>query len=392
MGRRGIVGFVSVLAASIGLHSPAAGAEALSPGGADRRGASVVTRIVSGPDMNVDGEIDLAVEAGGRLISLYRIEMTLTGAGRPPHAVIVRISLDMEILDVQKSNPSDETWIEPLTTPFAGVVWRPAGSSSSIEISLQTAIRGDGMSAPFECGALNLHRGVEIAESGAGRAGTVAAAGPLCVAAARDLNGGGIDYTGNGDEDGDGLTDYQEACLIAAGHPCLRPCDPDSDGDGLDDKLESEHGCLDPCNPDTDVDGLDDALEYHDGCLDPCSPDTDGDGLDDAMEYHHVCLDPCALDTDGDGLIDGNEFIAGCLDPCSPDTDGDALGDGFEYGNADFPCLDPCAPDSDCDGLSDGDEYRSGCLNPCSPDTDGDGMDDGFDREPCVYNEPEADG
>ena len=47
----------------------------------------------------------------------------------------------------------------------------------------------------------------------------------LCLAAVEDLDGGGIVGNGSGDEDGDGLTDLEEACELGTD-----PCEPDGDG------------------------------------------------------------------------------------------------------------------------------------------------------------------
>jgi len=44
----------------------------------------------------------------------------------------------------------------------------------------------------------------------------------LCLAAVTDLNGGGVVPDGSGDEDGDGVSDYEEACVLDRD-----PCTPD---------------------------------------------------------------------------------------------------------------------------------------------------------------------
>jgi len=48
---------------------------------------------------------------------------------------------------------------------------------------------------------------------------------PLCLAAVRDLNGFGLVYDGTGDEDGDGVDDYTEACVNFT-DPCSAPLAP----------------------------------------------------------------------------------------------------------------------------------------------------------------------
>ena len=55
----------------------------------------------------------------------------------------------------------------------------------------------------------------------------------IMLVAVEDLNGGGIVEDGSGDEDGDGLTDADEAFNIGTD-----PCNPDTDGDGVPDNLD----------------------------------------------------------------------------------------------------------------------------------------------------------
>ena len=75
------------------------------------------------------------------------------------------------------------------------------------------------MCHPYECGTFYLNEG---AQSWVGRS-LLEQTDPLCLAAVKDLNGGGLDYTGAGDEDGDGVDDYTEACVNFTD-----PCDPGS--------------------------------------------------------------------------------------------------------------------------------------------------------------------
>ena len=53
----------------------------------------------------------------------------------------------------------------------------------------------------------------------------------LMLVAVDDLNGGGIEADGNGDEDGDGLKDLAEV----SGDVVTDPCNPDTDGDSVVD-------------------------------------------------------------------------------------------------------------------------------------------------------------
>lgn len=135
----------------------------------------------------------------------------------------------------------------------------------------------------------------------------------------------------NGDSDGDGLTDSEEA---AAG---TNPLSPDTDNDGVDDYLEVKVIGTNPLDPDTDDDGLSDWDEsWIDSPTSPTHPDTDLDGLTDYEEmwnvyhtYPHGTY-PNVFDTDEDGLGDGAEIHTYHTDPFNPDTDGDGIPDGTD--------------------------------------------------------------
>ena len=159
----------------------------------------------------------------------------------------------------------------------------------------------------------------------------------------------------NADIDGDGLTraseeagfdipagvifrvdQAQSAALPAAGTKTF-DTERDSDGDGLDDKLERDTR-TNPADSDTDGDGLADGDEdaNHNGVVDsgetdPRNWDTDGDGLSDKEERDgflvtrypagstsgrfasatvvRVYTDPTLADTDGDGINDWDEVM-----------------------------------------------------------------------------------
>ena len=229
-----------------------------------------------------------------------------------------------------------------------------------------------------------------------------------------------LDEDGNNDGDcntgGDGMPDAYEVAhpLVLVFPPglCLRPtlsdASEDADGDGLANIAEFDgtgvadfSGGTDPCDPDTDGDGVDDGDELAFfkgplGPLNPLSPDTDGDGMDDGYEVATVCVNPLvadgSVDADGDFLTNSFEFNftkgTGRLDPCSKDTDGDGLFDGQEViligsnplpvdcSASPLPALPDIRPDTDCDGLDDGDEVLVHGTSPLLSDTDGDGLSD----------------
>ncbi|HWJ83452.1 MAG TPA: hypothetical protein VNS55_14530 [Nocardioides sp.] len=180
----------------------------------------------------------------------------------------------------------------------------------------------------------------------------------------------------------------------------INPGDGDTDGDGLTDDEENNQYGTDPLDPDTDDDGLTDGEEVHTTHTDPLDPDTDDDGLTDGDEVHQYGTDPLDPDTDGDGLSDGDEVNQYGTDPLDPDTDGDGLTDGHEV-NGPTGCstgnTDPLDPDTDNDRLGDGEEVHGirvhqrvylgvrkhrkthiGLVkpDPCDADTDNDGLND----------------
>ena len=149
--------------------------------------------------------------------------------------------------------------------------------------------------------------------------------------------------------------------------------EPDTDGDGLFDALETNVHGTDPLLADTDADGLDDGDEIGVHGTDPLLADTDGDGLSDGDEVNVHATDPLDADPDSDGLDDGTEVLTTFTDPFDPDTDGDGLDDGTEVN---VTLTDPNLADSDGDSLSDGDEVNVHGTNPNATDTDADGFDD----------------
>lgn len=101
--------------------------------------------------------------------------------------------------------------------------------------------------------------------------------------------------------------------------------------------------------------------------------DSDGDGLDDDMETYRYGTDKYDWDSDNDGLSDGDEYLYYGTDPLNPDSDFDNLSDGdeFVYGT------NPLDGDSDNDGLLDGDEVHIYGTIPTAWSTDGDILSDG---------------
>jgi len=214
--------------------------------------------------------------------------------------------------------------------------------------------------------------------------------------------------------DADGGEHYTNICL------------QDSDGDTLNDNIESAYLCEIPTSPDSDNDGLSDGDERA-FMTSSCSQDSDDDGLWDGVDDEpsatlgdsdvdrdgliysveiSLGTDPNAYDSDDDCMSDGDEVswsdLLGDIDgvelsPIDIDSDHDGLIDGREANKSvdsdpllDGDCTgftyletDPRLPDSDADDLSDGDEVDSGAYtatDPLNPDSDFDELSDGDER------------
>ena len=206
------------------------------------------------------------------------------------------------------------------------------------------------------------------------------------------------------DDDGDGILNGDDACRTEAstGYDVdVDGCLDDTDGDGLNDKEETEDTLTDPLLDDTDGDTLTDYEEVITYNTDPLLKDTDNDSMTDDQEVSYVCLnastDDGALDFDADDFTNYEEVSYGSS-PCTNDTDGDTVLDGYElkyqfglsgvgtaYGTA---CIDVNFSDKtndlDVDGLDNATEYAVlGAygyeMNPCSSDTDSDTLPDAWE-------------
>ena len=188
------------------------------------------------------------------------------------------------------------------------------------------------------------------------------------------------------DTDGDGLSDGREVGYAGTpgtgSNPLVSDTDGDtvSDGDEVSGVLNTDYAeeSTDPNNPDSDFDGLDDDAELGGG-TNPNSADTDGDGLGDNVEIAQEQTDPLVADTDDDGLDDGVEVNEVQTDPLDADTDNGGVSDGDEVSAGTDPnngSDDTSLSDLDSDGLNGAEEVAN-ATDPTNPDTDGDGLTDG---------------
>lgn len=157
------------------------------------------------------------------------------------------------------------------------------------------------------------------------------------------------------DTDDDGVGDAEDNCKLGANSDQLdtdgdgfgNACDGDSDGDGLSNGEEANLG-TNPLATDTDGDGLADKYEVDKG-LNPISADTDGDGYSDKEDVFPLDKNEW-IDTDGDGVGDGSDNCKNVSNKDQKNTDDELVSKGYQV---------------DADNLGDA----------CDDDIDGNGLD-----------------
>lgn len=223
-----------------------------------------------------------------------------------------------------------------------------------------------------------------------------------------------VDCNGNGQPDGDDISNGTSADCDANGVP--DECQVDSDSDGAIDACDGCPADASKVAPgicgcgvsDGDRDG-DGVVDCRDGCPDDplktdpgalgCGvpeADSDGDGVPDATDRCPAVDDN--LDNDGDATAD-------CLDGCPHDagkTAAGACGCGVADADRDADgiadCVDPC-PDIASGAALDGDAYGIPDVCDSCPtaadaeqkDNDGDGIGDACDNCPTETNATQAD-
>ena len=307
--------------------------------------------IVSGNDVDGADGIDMAVEVGIEDPSMYDFKINYNQPDWPPVIIEDSVPAEWRVTDIlddtlncdfaqaNKGKKDDKSATK--------IVCEPEGTEGMATIWAEARCHGNRNNAkcrPTSCGALYLNNGAaayeidpETGEPAVDEEGNrlppLGTTNALCLVAVEDLDGGGIDYTGMGDEDGDGLDDLGEACEIGT-DPCLE----DTDGDGVNDFDEVASGCMDPLNPDTDGDTINDGDELNNG-TDPCDEDTDGDGVRDDV-------DACPLEGPPDPSLGEILQPDGCIrqSQCSDGIDNEP------DGKTDFP------DDASCDDILDDSE------------------------------------
>jgi hypothetical protein len=205
--------------------------------------------IVIGPDIDVDGEIDLVVEVGQTAPTSYHFTISYSH----PEEVLIEDTVPAEWDASLVTNDGGRAVAfkvgrGPNNMSATRISWRPdpAAGTSVIEAELISRERPNGKFAPTSCGGLFLNDGAQAFEIDpltdepridpvtGERLPPIRTSNNLCVAAVEDVDGDGVIVRdGSGDEDGDGLTDLEEACDLGT-DPCLADTDADGSPDGED--------------------------------------------------------------------------------------------------------------------------------------------------------------
>ena len=182
---------------------------------------------------------------------------------------------------------------------------------------------------------------------------------------------------GQGDEDGDTLTNLWEATLGSSAN------NTDSDFDLMPDIWEYTYGLnliVNDADGDLDHDTLSNYEEYVLGTF-PDDIDSDKDTMRDDWEVQYELdpLDPSDAngDSDADTLTNQEEFVLGS-NPLLADSDFDSMPDSWEADNELNPAYDDSLMDNDGDTLNNLDEFLNGC-DPQNSDCDHDTLSDGFE-------------
>jgi hypothetical protein len=202
---------------------------------------------VDSPDADGDGEVDRVVEVGlsTPTTAMFRIDFDADNS-LPQAAIFDTVPAEWEVVDWMPLVDTDVVQVQPAGKPGKSatkIMWQPTDNNSSLLVMVQSRPHGKKY-APTKCGELCVNDGAFALELATGAAllgldGNPVVSNRLCFAAVEDLDGDGIDPSGAGDEDGDGLEDAMEVFELGTD-----PCDSDTDGDGVPDGEDADP--LDP--------------------------------------------------------------------------------------------------------------------------------------------------
>lgn len=236
--------------------------------------AGIEKQIASGPDEDIDDEIDVVVEVGQATTTEYDFDITYSNPGGPDVLIVDTIPAEWQVTEVAGITLMDGFSITDAELDGGGgtvgvapankkdnnksatiIQWTPDPDGGTINVVVTTREspgkghkkKGGPKFRPTSCGPLVLNDGAlvfELDEFGDPlrdpETGEVLPpifeSDPILLVAVKDLDGGGLVGDGSGDVDGDNLTDLDEV----SGEVVTDPCDADTDGDGVNDDLDAD--------------------------------------------------------------------------------------------------------------------------------------------------------
>jgi hypothetical protein len=202
---------------------------------------------VAGPDRNGDSEIDRAILVRDKLPAEFTFRITLHYENLPAALVTDLVPAQWEVVSCIPALPEDLVLVSsegPLVDRkyrATRINWLPTGNHSNLLVTLRLHNYDKKTYEPHKTGGLPLDAGARAVDSLTlapllDANGSPLVTQKLCVAALQDKNHDKvINYTGNGDEDRDTLSDYYEACMLGTD-----PCNPDTDGDHVKDNVDRD--------------------------------------------------------------------------------------------------------------------------------------------------------
>jgi len=202
--------------------------------------------IVAGPDRDGDQQIDRAILEHGHEPSEFTFAILFDQPQLGGVCIEDCVPYQWEVINCTPAEPTDLVLKFPTGKDEHGhlhyrdtqIQWYPSGTSGVLTVTVRTRPHSDNRWEPHNCMCLLLNKGAAAVDSSTGQpflngGGQPLVTNRLFVAALHDKNHDGvIDYSGNGDEDNDGLTDYFE-CELGTD-----PCNEDTDGDHVNDGVD----------------------------------------------------------------------------------------------------------------------------------------------------------
>jgi hypothetical protein len=203
--------------------------------------------ITGGPDRNNDGETDRVVEVLGKTTSEFEFTITFRHQELPPALIRDIVPAQWEVVSCVATNEDDVVQLSRSGRSFTRgnfatqIDWYPTDNDGSLVCTVKLRLNRLGKYEPASHGKLAINHGA-FALDASDKKPLVDGEGQklntpgLFILGMKDVNRDKrIDWSGEGDEDGDTLTDWFEATEYGTD-----PTKKDTDGDRSPDNIDKE--------------------------------------------------------------------------------------------------------------------------------------------------------